>query len=72
MSKLLEMVNESLKVIKKKTSDEYKTGIILGTGLGGLVKEIQVEHEIDYADIPHFPISTVESHNGKLIFGYNR
>lgn len=69
MSKLLEKINESLDVIKKKTTDEYKVGIILGTGLGGLVDEIDVEHEIDYADIPHFPLSTVESHNGKLIFG---
>jgi purine-nucleoside phosphorylase len=44
-------------------------GIILGTGLGGLVKEIQKEVEIRYGDIPHFPVSTVESHEGKLIFG---
>jgi purine-nucleoside phosphorylase len=44
-------------------------GIVLGTGLGGLVGEIDVETSIDYADIPHFPLSTVESHKGKLIFG---
>ena len=44
-------------------------GIILGTGLGALVKEIEIEHEIDYGDIPHFPVSTVESHQGKLIIG---
>jgi purine-nucleoside phosphorylase len=44
-------------------------GIILGTGLGGLVKEIKKEIVIDYGKIPHFPISTVESHDGKLIFG---
>jgi purine-nucleoside phosphorylase len=44
-------------------------GIILGTGLGGLVKEIAVEVAIDYAEIPHFPLSTVESHHGRLIFG---
>jgi purine-nucleoside phosphorylase len=37
--------------------------------LADLVKEISVTHEIDYADLPHFPLSTVESHNGKLIFG---
>jgi len=50
----------------KKTPE---TGIILGTGLGGLVKYIDIEFEIDYSDIPHFPVSTVESHSGKLIFG---
>ncbi|MBM2845228.1 MAG: purine nucleoside phosphorylase [Bacteroidetes bacterium] len=44
-------------------------GIILGTGLGGLAKEINAEVVVDYGDIPHFPLSTVESHHGKLIFG---
>jgi purine-nucleoside phosphorylase len=44
-------------------------GIILGTGLGGLVKEINIIDEIPYTDIPHFPVSTVQSHSGKLIFG---
>ena len=44
-------------------------GIILGTGLGGLVKEIKKEIMIEYGKIPHFPVSTVESHHGKLIFG---
>jgi purine-nucleoside phosphorylase len=63
------MINETLSVIRKKTNKNYEVGIILGTGLGGLVKEISVEHEIDYADLPHFPLSTVESHHGKLIFG---
>lgn len=44
-------------------------GIVLGTGLGGLVSEIEIEHSLNYNDIPNFPISTVESHTGKLIFG---
>jgi purine-nucleoside phosphorylase len=44
-------------------------GIILGTGLGGLVKEISVEHVLPYEQIPNFPVSTVEGHSGKLIFG---
>lgn len=69
MSKLLEKINETLSVIREKTPDDYPVGIILGTGLGGLVKEINIEHEIDYEDLPHFPLSTVESHHGKLIFG---
>ncbi|PKL81779.1 MAG: purine-nucleoside phosphorylase [Ignavibacteriae bacterium HGW-Ignavibacteriae-3] len=69
MSSLAEMIKETLLVIRNKTKKNYEIGIILGTGLGGLVKEISVEHEIDYADLPHFPLSTVESHQGKLIFG---
>lgn len=69
MSKLLEMVEESLNEIRKKTDKQYKIGIVLGTGLGGLVHDIQIEHAIDYSEIPHFPLSTVESHHGKLIFG---
>jgi purine-nucleoside phosphorylase len=69
MSELKVKINETLKVIGKYTKEEYPVGIILGTGLGGLVKEIKVEHEIDYGNLPHFPLSTVESHHGKLIFG---
>lgn len=44
-------------------------GIILGTGLGALVNDIVIQYSIDYANIPHFPLSTVEGHSGKLIFG---
>ena len=45
------------------------TGIILGTGLGALANEVEVEDELSYADIPHFPVSTVESHAGRLLLG---
>jgi len=69
MENLLKKIEETLSVIKKHTKDNYPVGIILGTGLGGLVKEINIEHEIDYVELPHFPLSTVESHKGKLIFG---
>jgi purine-nucleoside phosphorylase len=61
--------NEAVDYIKNLHSDIYTIGIILGTGLGGLVKDIDVKFEIDYFDIPNFPVSTVESHSGKLIFG---
>lgn len=44
-------------------------GIVLGTGLGDLVNKIDIEKEISYSDIPHFPVSTVEFHSGKLIYG---
>ncbi|MBP9095968.1 MAG: purine-nucleoside phosphorylase [Ignavibacteria bacterium] len=60
---------EALDYIKKIAGDKYDVGIILGTGLGGLVKEIKIKHAIPYSDIPNFPVSTVESHSGKLIFG---
>ncbi len=69
MSELLKMIDETLEAIRTKTEKSYEVGIILGTGLGGLVKDIKVEYEIDYDQLPHFPISTVESHKGKLIFG---
>lgn len=69
MSNLINKINESLKVIREYSNEEYPIGIILGTGLGGLVKEIEVQHQINYEQIPHFPISTVESHHGRLILG---
>ncbi len=58
MSELLKMIDETLEVIKSKTEKSYDVGIILGTGLGGLVKDIKIEHEIDYDQLPHFPLST--------------
>lgn len=69
MSNLKQKIEETLYVIHSHTGDEYPIGIILGTGLGGLVNEIEVKHKIDYGDLPHFPLSTVESHHGNLIFG---
>ncbi|MCB9206239.1 MAG: purine-nucleoside phosphorylase [Ignavibacteriales bacterium] len=69
MSELLEKIEDSLKIIREKTEANFPIGIILGTGLGGLVNEIEISHEINYQDIPHFPLSTVESHSGKLILG---
>jgi purine-nucleoside phosphorylase len=56
--------------IKKKIGDfEPEIGIILGTGLGGLVEDIEILHSLMYSNIPNFPISTLEFHSGKLIFG---
>lgn len=54
---------------KIRKYDQPEIGIILGTGLGGLVNEVDIDVEIKYENIPNFPISTVESHSGKLIFG---
>lgn len=66
---MLTQFKQSVEYIKSRTQVEPTIGIILGTGLGGLVKEINVIDEIPYQDIPNFPVSTVESHSGKLIFG---
>jgi purine-nucleoside phosphorylase len=56
--------------IKRKIDGfEPEVGIILGTGLGGLVDDIEIHHQLMYANIPNFPISTLEFHSGKLIFG---
>ncbi|MFT6746506.1 MAG: purine-nucleoside phosphorylase [Glaciecola sp.] len=62
-------IKESADYLIGLTGFKAETGIVLGTGLGGLVNEIEVAHEVAYEDIPHFPLSTVESHSGKLIFG---
>ena len=56
-------------VIRQRTALEPDVGIILGTGLGGLARDIAVETTIEYPDIPGFPSSTVESHVGRLLFG---
>ncbi len=66
---LYEQIQETIHFIQSKTTSTPQQGIILGTGLGNLIEEIQIETEIAYEDIPHFPTSTVESHQGKLIFG---
>jgi len=66
---MLTKFKESTAYIQSITKVKPSVGIILGTGLGGLVKEINIIDEINYEDIPHFPISTVQSHSGKLIFG---
>ena len=69
MSELLNQIQEAVNYLKTKTKVTPEVGIILGTGLGALAQEIKAEIVIDYKDIPHFPLSTVESHKGKLIFG---
>lgn len=55
--------------LAKETGSQPEVGIILGTGLGELVDEIEVSHAVPYEEIPNFPVSTVEGHSGKLIFG---
>ena len=66
---LYEQIQEALQFLKSKCDLQPRYGIILGTGLGNLTEDIEVIAEISYAEIPHFPVSTVASHKGKLIFG---
>jgi len=69
ISDLKIMVKESADYLKQQGVSGTEVAIILGTGLGKLVDHIEVEHSINYGDIPHFPVSTVEFHRGRLIFG---
>jgi purine-nucleoside phosphorylase len=67
---MLESISNTTDYIKKRIGDfEPEAGIILGTGLGALVNEIEVEKQLMYSNIPDFPMSTLEFHSGKLIFG---
>ncbi|MEA4937311.1 MAG: purine-nucleoside phosphorylase [Paludibacter sp.] len=66
---MLEKIQETADYIKKIIRTHPQTGIILGTGLGNLVTELTDTLEIPYEKIPNFPVSTVEGHSGKLIFG---
>jgi purine-nucleoside phosphorylase len=67
---MLENIQSTASYIKNRIGDfEPEVGIILGTGLGALVNEIEVEKQLMYSNIPDFPISTLEFHSGKLIFG---
>lgn len=66
---MLKDINDAVRFIQSKYKVSPAVGIVLGSGLGCFISEIAVECEIPYADIPHFPLSTVEGHSGKLIFG---
>lgn len=66
---MLEKIKNTSEFISKKVNFVPDTGIILGSGLGGLVKEIEIHSSLNYEEIPDFPVSTVEGHSGKLIFG---
>ena len=66
---MLERIQETAAFLKSKMHTQPKTAIILGTGLGSLVNEITDKYEIGYENIPNFPVSTVEGHSGRLIFG---
>jgi purine-nucleoside phosphorylase len=70
MGKLRDEIKKTVSAIRKKTQFEPQIGIVLGTGLGQLAREIEEVEVLPYGEIPGFPISTVESHQGRLIFGH--
>jgi purine-nucleoside phosphorylase len=67
--KMMKELKETVKFLQKQYKHIPRAGIVLGSGLGSFIDEIEVEKEVAYEDIPHFPVSTVEGHKGKLIFG---
>lgn len=66
---MLQAIQETAQWIKEHTRLRPETAIVLGTGLGRLAAEIEVADSFPYAEIPHFPVSTVEGHSGRLLFG---
>src|SRR4026208_558076 len=66
---MVKKINEAVYFIKSKYDSKPAAGIVLGSGLGSFTAEINVEFEIAYREIPHFPLATVKGHSGKLIFG---
>ncbi len=66
---MLEKIQETVNYIKQRIDFEPAVGIVLGTGLGGLTKEIETRESLPYTEIPNFPVSTVKGHEGRLIFG---
>ncbi|HEU0053889.1 MAG TPA: purine-nucleoside phosphorylase, partial [Longimicrobium sp.] len=66
---LSEQIDEAVEAIRARTAHVPQVAVILGTGLGALADQIEVETAIPYEEIPGFPLSTVESHTGRLLFG---
>ena len=66
---VLDKVDEAIAFLQAKTTYKPNVGVVLGSGLGSFTDQIKVDVEIQYSEIPYFPVSTVEGHSGKLIFG---
>jgi len=66
---MLEKINETTEFLRAEGFIDPDAGIVLGTGLGGLTAKMHNCIELSYREIPHFPVSTVEGHEGKLIYG---
>ena len=72
MQGLLDRIQEAVAFIRQSWQGHPKVGMILGTGLGGLTEQIEIQATIPYGEIPHFPISTAPSHAGRLVCGLLR
>ena len=66
---MLNNIKEAVHFIRSRYAPKPDVGVVLGSGLGSFISEVDVEFEIPYEEIPHFPVSTVEGHSGKLIIG---
>jgi len=62
-------INEAVAFIRDRHANLVEVGVILGSGLGGFIEHVEISIDIPYTEIPHFPVSTVEGHSGKLILG---
>src|SRR5262249_49887709 len=69
MLELYDRIQEAKRALQARWPTPPRAGIILGTGLGGLVEDITVEADVPYAEVPHFPHATVQSHTGRLVCG---
>jgi purine-nucleoside phosphorylase len=69
MLELYDQIQETRQAIQARWKGKPRVGIILGTGLGGLAEEIQAEASFPYSELPHFPVSSVQSHAGRLVCG---
>lgn len=67
---MMARIREATEAVRQRTTLEPRLGIIMGTGLAGLAEEIEVQAVVPYEDIPHFPLSTLETHPGRLILGH--
>jgi purine-nucleoside phosphorylase len=66
---IFDQLNETVSFLKQQFAETPSVGIVLGSGLGNFAEQIEVEKEVPYGDIPNFPVSTVQGHKGKLVFG---
>ena len=66
---VISRIQETVQFIQHRYPQPPDVGVVLGSGLGNFSSQLEVDMEIPYADIPHFPVSTVEGHSGKLVFG---
>ncbi|MEO6405666.1 MAG: purine-nucleoside phosphorylase [Ferruginibacter sp.] len=66
---MMKKIQEAVSFLQSQVKQAPQAGIVLGSGLGSFTSQIEIEKEIPYGDIPHFPVSTVEGHSGKMIFG---